>query len=652
MHRIATTAFAVLLLCSGSALGQGAGGSNAEAEAGLDYLLNSRTDGRFPTWVRLVAEAAAQAGHDIKIWPSPDDALFDRLEPTPPASCPPTGAVYNANLRMAHAVGTSGYDPRSVHGVNLYACVRAGFDGTQSGDPQTINDDVWAILALRAGGVGPGDNQIRASADVVRLNQKLDGGWSFNSVGASSTDLTGMALVALAAADELTEATAASARAFLDSTRDGTGGHRDLPGSGVGVNCQSTLWAVHGYHAAGIEPLPATLDYLASLQNPDGGFARKPGGASDAFCTAEAIPVAAGSLQPWPRFTPGSAGSGNGDPFRQVRQAFRAVADVPGDILDATWTIRAPDGASTQRRGLDIEHAFTAVGLHDVALHAIGPDTVLRDHVQVNVVNRPPAFAPMARLTADRVTPLSIDPLLDDEDGDTVNVSWQLVLGARVVQGMAPAEHTPATLGIHTLRLTADDGYDQVQLVVPVDVINLPPSIAGIQAETAVANQPFRLSASATDPDGPAPDMSWLTPAGTSQGPSVQLTLGPGDYQITLQATDADGAVAERTLSLHIAETPESGSTNPAEATSGTAVPASDHIELGSNGTGPVGAHATDPTGVDSNAVGVGAAATGGGHPDHAPRQEAIGLPTPAVLVLFGLAARRLARGVPAPKVA
>ncbi len=529
----------------------------ADPDQGLQYLLDTRSQSGYGTWTRLVAEAAAQAGYDIKNWPSQEDAIYDALEPTPRSQCPAEGPTYNVNLRLAHAVGTSGYDPRDVHGVNLYACVRAGFDGTQSGDPQTINDDVWTILALRAGGVGSADNQMRSSADVIKLSQRIDGGWSYNNLGQSSTDVTGMALAALAAANDLPPGARANALGFLDSTYDpATGGHRDLPNGGVGPNCQSTLWAIHGYNAAGAAVRQDSLDYLAALQNADGGFARRLGGESDAFCTAEAVPIAAGSLQLWPRFAPGSAGGG-GDPYRDVRQAWRVISDVPGDLVDAIWTIRAPSGKTAAPQGQSVEHQFSELGRHEVLVHATGPGTVMRDQFALVVENRLPSLSNSPALMADRTTPFRYDPQIIDTDDATVATSWTLHEDGAATHGTGGVLHAFTKTGFHLLSLQLDDGHDQVTRQWTIQVVNLPPRVLEFNVpQVAVAGQAFNVSAAASDADGPPPALQWITPAGQADGAAASVRLGAGEHVISLRATDADGAVIWRHATVLVKRAP------------------------------------------------------------------------------------------------
>ncbi|MGB0653618.1 MAG: hypothetical protein ACPGQL_10510 [Thermoplasmatota archaeon] len=326
---VTPTLVLALLLVGTSALAAG------DPSAALDHLEATRDgDGHFATSPRYVLEAAHSAGQDVTAWPAAGGpTVWDQLEPTPTAECPTEGEAYFANLRQVHAVGTSGRDPHDVHGVNLVRCLNNGFDGNQHGDPLLINDDAWAILALRAADYGRGNDRIQASADVLVVGQNLDGGWSHNGLAASDTDFTAMVLVALDHAGRLDDV-ATSAADFLASTSAASGGHSSRPGEPA--NCQSTVWAIHAANVLGQAVDQADLDFLASLQNPDGGYAVAPGLASDPFCTAEAVPVAAGRYQPWShgeREPTGGGGGGEPGPFKPYRELVEGLTGIdPADL--------------------------------------------------------------------------------------------------------------------------------------------------------------------------------------------------------------------------------------------------------------------------------------------------------------------------------
>lgn len=181
---------------------------------------------------------------------------------------------------------------------NLVARIAELFDGTQIGDPGLLNDDIFGVLALHQAGA-PGE-LLRRIVDYLRTKQLSDGGWSWNSSpGAiADTDMTGSVIAAFCAAGvgpgdpDLDQA-----MDLVHSLQDpATGGFIAPPESfGIGVNSDTTSWVVSGLIQCGIDPQGpewttdqgrTPLDYLVSLQRPDGHFdwtGEFPGGAFETY---------------------------------------------------------------------------------------------------------------------------------------------------------------------------------------------------------------------------------------------------------------------------------------------------------------------------------------------------------------------------------
>jgi hypothetical protein len=167
---------------------------------------------------------------------------------------------------------------------NLVARIAELFDGTQIGEPGLLNDDIFGVLALhQAGAPQP---LLRRIVDYLRSKQLPDGGWTWNtSPGApADTDMTGSVVAAFCAAGvgpgdpDLDQAIA-----LLHTLQDpDTGGFIAPPESfGIGVNTDTTSWVTSGLIQCGIDPQgpewttaegKTPLDYLVSLQRPDGHF--------------------------------------------------------------------------------------------------------------------------------------------------------------------------------------------------------------------------------------------------------------------------------------------------------------------------------------------------------------------------------------------
>jgi hypothetical protein len=167
---------------------------------------------------------------------------------------------------------------------NLVARVAELFDGTQIGEPGLLNDDIFGVLALHQAGAPP--ELLRRLVDYLRTKQLPDGGWSWNaSPGApADTDMTGSVVAAFCAAGVGPgDADLGRALGLLHSLQDpATGGFIAPPESfGVGLNTDTTSWVLSGLIQCGIDPQGSEwttaqgktpLDYLVSMQRPDGHF--------------------------------------------------------------------------------------------------------------------------------------------------------------------------------------------------------------------------------------------------------------------------------------------------------------------------------------------------------------------------------------------
>ncbi|MBB4663439.1 prenyltransferase/squalene oxidase repeat-containing protein [Conexibacter arvalis] len=227
---------------------------------------------------------------------------------------------YERVLLVVNAAG--GADPRSFGGVDLVRRIldRQRPDGSFTHDPAKpapgVNTTIWAVLSL-AGARGPVvDRAIARAARWILSVQAEDGGWPAVAAGmASSTDMTGAALQALRAAGRLGGAredrAAARARdralAWLRRVQLPGGGFPDLEGKTIG-NSASTAWVAQGLWAVGKHPGrwrrggASMLDFLASLQRPDGSIAWTAADSSnEVWMTAYTAPAYSGRYLPLAR---------------------------------------------------------------------------------------------------------------------------------------------------------------------------------------------------------------------------------------------------------------------------------------------------------------------------------------------------------------
>ena len=576
-------------------------------------------------------EAAASSGLDPKQWPTPQRSAFaaQPIEACGHLALPADrqDCQYKSLLRVVEAVGASGYDPADVNGISAVEQVRAGFVAGQFGQPQYVNDDVWAILALRAAGVPASDPQVRAAAQNVRDAQLDDGGWSHTALGGrSGIEMTGFALAALAAAGEDVRANAA-ARAYVERAYDATtGAYRNPLGD---HNAQTTVWGIHAAALLGI-PQPKALDRLRSLQTTSGGFSISGGDAPDLFATVEIVPVLAGARFPLPAYAPGAVDASAtvaGEPATlRARGPFtRATWTLPDGThlgLDATWTptragaypfalvaespaarwrttgtlvvgTRPPalslaateaeayrgepvtvdatgstdadgrvaqvevdwgDGNATRAPLAVVQHAYATPGERTARVRVMDDAGAwsATGSVAVRVLNRAPLLLDLpARVVADRVTDVRLAARAWDPEDDDVKVTWRA--GDLAGEGNATARF--AALGENVVRFLAVDAHGATAAAeVVVDVRNLPPALESVEVPaTARPNEPFHVAARATDADGPAPRVTWRIGNATLDGAAGDIILPAGAHNVTVEAVDADGAVARESRVLLVA---------------------------------------------------------------------------------------------------
>lgn len=235
---------------------------------------------------------------------------------------------------------------------NLVARVAELFDGEQIGETGLLNDDIFGVLALHHAGAPP--ELLREIVDYLRTKQLPNGGWSWNaSPGApADTDMTGSVVAAFCAAGvgpgdgDLDQAIA-----LLHTLQDPAGGGFIAPPEafGIGVNTDTTSWVTSGLIQCGIDPQGSEwttaqgktpLDYLVSMQKPDGHFDWTEEFAGGAFETYSSVRPLAGEA-----FSAAPPARLDG-----VSPAVRPAADVPdGTPVPITLVIDHGPGADDVR---------------------------------------------------------------------------------------------------------------------------------------------------------------------------------------------------------------------------------------------------------------------------------------------------------------
>jgi hypothetical protein len=259
------------------------------AERGADWFQTlQETSGQLGSdWGMTALAAAGINSADVRtspIDPSAQDFYLDEWQTSGPG-----GAGTDAERGILSGVA-GGIQPARLSASNdatksnLVARIAELWDGSQIGEPGLLNDDIFGVLALhQAGAPQP---MLRRIVDYLRTKQLPDGGWSWNaSPGATAdTDMTGSVVAAFCAAGvEVGDPDLGRALDLLHSLQDpATGGFIAPPESfGIGVNTDTTSWVTSGLIQCGIDPQSpewttaqdkTPLDYLVSMQRPDGHF--------------------------------------------------------------------------------------------------------------------------------------------------------------------------------------------------------------------------------------------------------------------------------------------------------------------------------------------------------------------------------------------
>ena len=163
--------------------------------------------------------------------------------------------------RRAIALMALGISPYNGTHINHIEAILNAFDGSQIGNKNQINDDIFGLIVLRAAGFNHNDREIAAIRDEVIRAQKTDGSWE------GTVDMTAAAVQSLAGLSGVSTSLA-NARNFLKSKQDTDGGFG---------NSFSTSWAIQAIIALNEDPdnwktgSNSPLEYLAKVQENDGG---------------------------------------------------------------------------------------------------------------------------------------------------------------------------------------------------------------------------------------------------------------------------------------------------------------------------------------------------------------------------------------------
>ncbi len=176
------------------------------------------------------------------------------------------GSLLTDVERRAMALEALGVDPAQGTSRNYISEIVAKYDGTQFGDANQVNDDIFALIPLMHAGYAASDPEITGAANFIVSKQDSSGSWG-------SVDLTAAGIESLQPLTDIAGVTNAIARAkaYLHQSQQSDGGF------GSSFATSWVLTAIYGipgdqlvrdWTKNGRTP----SDYLWVLQQADGGM--------------------------------------------------------------------------------------------------------------------------------------------------------------------------------------------------------------------------------------------------------------------------------------------------------------------------------------------------------------------------------------------
>ena len=158
--------------------------------------------------------------------------------------------------------------------------------------------------------------------------------------------------------------------------------------------------------------------------------------------------------------------------------------------------------------------------------------------ITVNDVNLPPVLAAIGAQSVDEGSPLTFTASATDPDLPANNLSFSLDAGAPLgrpsIRALAEFSWTPpggTSPGDHTVTVrVSDDGVPSLDdfetITITVNDVNLAPVLAAIGDKSVDEGSLLTFTASATDPDLPANNLSFSLDSGAPAGATIDPTTG------------------------------------------------------------------------------------------------------------------------------
>ena len=178
------------------------------------------------------------------------------------------------------AITALGQDPRTFGGSDYAAKLKSFWNGTQLGDSNLLNDDIFGLLALVSAGEPLSNPIVSGIKNYIISEQNSDGGWGWSPSAGSDSNMTSASVMALVSAGVPTaDNSILTAVNFLKTMQNQDGGF-GYDGSDWGKvsDAASDSWVISAIYAISQNPADWNkgevnpITYLQSLQDATSGF--------------------------------------------------------------------------------------------------------------------------------------------------------------------------------------------------------------------------------------------------------------------------------------------------------------------------------------------------------------------------------------------
>lgn len=264
---------------------------------------------------------------------------------------PADGSPLTDYERRAMALESLDINPYNGAGFNYISKITESFDGTQFGDKDLFNDDVFALIPLLHAGYSSSDQIVKTDVSFVLSKQQGNGAWD-------GVDLTAATLQALSMVSDLPGVTNAisQGKGYLKSKQQNDGGFANSPATSWTLLALSALTPKEDIENGWLVNNKNPQDYLASLQQADGGIElTSVDSDSRVWATAYAIPAGLGA--PWtvglksfakPEMVIVGGGGGSFIAPLEISTSSVAIATSSTPLATTTLAITTLSGSSTE----------------------------------------------------------------------------------------------------------------------------------------------------------------------------------------------------------------------------------------------------------------------------------------------------------------